>query len=220
MSAAAAATSEYAEGVACASTSRARRRHRRCDTTRVVSMRGRRSQDSNGRRYRVRQPLFERSQPTTVSSAVSAYERVSVTVHRSSRMRTMSPRRGAGTGTASPRVQSPFRYETGLFMRIRSSRIAENATTPKDVTGRKCVPPKVKTALTVGLYQSRDGGSEVGFRGIPEFNDQRMPFQHLVHDAALHALAASVDQSHLAEAGFVRGVDVLLDDRRNIAGRE
>src|SRR5688572_23573704 len=105
-------------------------------------------------------------------------------------------------------------------MRIRSSRVAENATTPKDVTGRKCVLPEAKAALTVGLYQSRDGGSEVGFRGIPEFNDQRMPFQRLLHDAALHALAASVDQSHLAEAGFLRGVDVLLDDRRNIAGRE
>jgi cytochrome c553 len=33
---------------------------------------------------------------------MSAYERVSVTVHRSSRMRTMSPRRGTGTGIASP----------------------------------------------------------------------------------------------------------------------
>lgn len=109
-------------------------------------------------------------------------------------------------------MQSPFRYETGLFMRIRSSRIAENATTPKDVTGRKCVPPKVKAALTVGLYQSRDRGSEVGFRGIPEFNDQRMPFQHLVHDAALNALATAVNQPHFGEPGLMRRVHVFLDD--------
>src|SRR5688572_4599356 len=164
MSAAAAATSEYAEGVACASTSRARRRHRRCDTTRVVSMRGRRSQDSNGRRYLVRRPLFERSQPTTVSSAVSAYERVSVTVHRSSLMRTMSPRRGAGTGTASP--------ESAVAVPSRNAPVHAH---PPAVCCGKCHDAKghdgqeMRTTegvadLRVGLYQSRDGCSEVRFR--------------------------------------------------------
>jgi len=47
-----------------------------------------------------------------------------------------------------------------------------------------------------------------------------MVFERLLDDPALHALAASVNQPHLAEAGFVCGSDVLDDHRRDIARRE
>ena len=55
---------------------------------------------------------------------------------------------------------------------------------------------------------------------VPEFDNQRMPLEHLLHDAALDAFAAAVNQAHLTEAELVRGVDVLLDDRRDVTRRE
>jgi hypothetical protein len=58
------------------------------------------------------------------------------------------------------------------------------------------------------------------FRRIPELRDERMVFQRLLNDAALHTLAASVNQPHLCQASLVRGGDVLDDDRRDIAWRE
>lgn len=39
-------------------------------------------------------------------------------------------------------------------------------------------------------------------------------------DASLNALPASVNQPYFAQSGFVRGTDVLLDDRRHIPRRE
>ena len=51
-------------------------------------------------------------------------------------------------------------------------------------------------------------------------HDQRMPFERLLHDAALHAAPAPVDQPYLPQAGRVRLVDVLIDDRRDIARRK
>jgi hypothetical protein len=47
-----------------------------------------------------------------------------------------------------------------------------------------------------------------------------MPLEHLLHDAALNAFAAAMNQADLTQAGFVRGVDVLLDDRRDLPRRE
>ena len=69
-------------------------------------------------------------------------------------------------------------------------------------------------------FQPRDGRSQVGFGGVPELDDQRMPLERLLHDAALNALAAAVNQPDLAQAGLVRGVDVFLDHRRDVARRE
>ena len=63
-------------------------------------------------------------------------------------------------------------------------------------------------------------GAEVRFRRIPELLDEGMIFQRLLDDAALNTLAASVNQAHLSEAGFVCGGDVLGDDRRDVARRE
>ena len=55
---------------------------------------------------------------------------------------------------------------------------------------------------------------------IPELDDEGMAIECLLHDAALHSLAASVNEAHFTEAGFVRGRDVLGDDRRNVAWGE
>ena len=47
-----------------------------------------------------------------------------------------------------------------------------------------------------------------------------MVLQCLLDDAALDAFAATVNQPHLAQTCFVRGGDVLGDDRRDVARRE
>ena len=43
-----------------------------------------------------------------------------------------------------------------------------------------------------------------------------MVLERVLDDAALHAFAASVNQTHFAQARFVRRGDVLLDDRRDV----
>jgi len=55
---------------------------------------------------------------------------------------------------------------------------------------------------------------------VPELRDARMAFERSLHDAALHAAAAAVNQPHFAQAGGSGGVDVLLHDRRNVPRRE
>ena len=49
-------------------------------------------------------------------------------------------------------------------------------------------------------------------RIVPEFDDARVPLERRLYDAALHAPPASVNQPHLTQTGFRRGVDVLGDD--------
>ena len=55
---------------------------------------------------------------------------------------------------------------------------------------------------------------------VPELLDQRMGFEHTLHDGALHALAASVNQTDFAQAGFVSGPDIFLDYRRDVTRGE
>ena len=55
---------------------------------------------------------------------------------------------------------------------------------------------------------------------VPELLDQRMGRKHTLHDGALHALAAAVNQPDLAQPGLVGRVDVFLDDRRDVARGE
>jgi hypothetical protein len=57
----------------------------------------------------------------------------------------------------------------------------------------------------------------MGFRRIVEALDERVPLQGGLDDAALHAGAAAVNQPHFAQAGLVRGLDVLLDDGPDVA---
>jgi hypothetical protein len=52
--------------------------------------------------------------------------------------------------------------------------------------------------------------------GVVERGDQRMPLEHLLHDAALNALAATVNEPDLTQPGGVRRRHVFLDDRRHI----
>ena len=52
--------------------------------------------------------------------------------------------------------------------------------------------------------------------GVPELLDQGMALERLLHDAALHALAAAMNQSNLAQAGSVRSGHVFLDHRRDL----
>jgi hypothetical protein len=44
-------------------------------------------------------------------------------------------------------------------------------------------------------------------RVVPELVDQWMPFERLLDDAALYALAASMDQPQFAQPRLVRGAD-------------
>jgi hypothetical protein len=60
--------------------------------------------------------------------------------------------------------------------------------------------------------ESAEGGAEVGCGVVLERFDERMAVKHVLHDAALDASAAAVNQAHLAEAGTVRRADVLVDD--------
>jgi len=53
--------------------------------------------------------------------------------------------------------------------------------------------------------------------GIPELDDERVAFEGLLNDAALHAAAAAVNQAYLAQTSFRRRVDVLLHHRFNVA---
>ena len=73
---------------------------------------------------------------------------------------------------------------------------------------------------TTSIRETGNRGTEMCLRRIPELLDERMVLERLLDDPALNTFAASVNQPHLAKAGFMRGADVLDDDRRNIARRE
>ena len=60
----------------------------------------------------------------------------------------------------------------------------------------------------------------MGRRVIKKLEHQGMPFECLLHDAALHTRAAPVDEPHLAQADGMCLVEVLFDNRRNVARRE
>lgn len=57
-------------------------------------------------------------------------------------------------------------------------------------------------------------------RVVPEGDDQFVPIEDRVHDAPLNAAAAAVDQPHFGEPAPVRRMQVLGDDRGNVARRE
>ena len=63
-----------------------------------------------------------------------------------------------------------------------------------------------------------DRGAEMRFRGVLKRADQRVALERLLDGGALNALAAPVYQAHFAQAAFMRGPDVLLDDRHDVAG--
>jgi hypothetical protein len=60
----------------------------------------------------------------------------------------------------------------------------------------------------------------MGISGVPELLDEGVPFQRLLNDAALNALAAPVNEPHLAKPRLVGGIHILFDNRLDIAGSE
>ena len=70
------------------------------------------------------------------------------------------------------------------------------------------------------VAEASDGRAQVRFRRIPELDDERVPLESILDDAALDPAAAAVDQADLTKARVVRCTDVLLDDRRDVARRE
>lgn len=68
--------------------------------------------------------------------------------------------------------------------------------------------------------QSRNGCAEMRLARIPELGHQRMLLERVLDDAALDALAAAVNQPDLAQAGGIRGPDVLVDHRSDVARME
>jgi hypothetical protein len=55
---------------------------------------------------------------------------------------------------------------------------------------------------------------------IPEFKYPRVPLERCLHDPTLNAVAAAVNEPDLLQARRCRRVDILGDNRGNIARRE
>lgn len=70
------------------------------------------------------------------------------------------------------------------------------------------------------VVQPRHRGSQVSVGGVPEFPDEGMVLEDLLHDTALHAFSAAVNEPHLAEPCRMSGGHILLDDRCDVSWRE
>jgi len=57
-------------------------------------------------------------------------------------------------------------------------------------------------------------------RIVPEFGDARMTLERGLHETALNAAPAPVDEPHLAQTGGGRRRHEFDDDRRDVARRE
>ena len=58
----------------------------------------------------------------------------------------------------------------------------------------------------------------MGVGRVEEFDHERVLLQRFLHDAALDADAAAMNQAHLAETGGVSRADVLVNHRPDIRG--
>lgn len=61
------------------------------------------------------------------------------------------------------------------------------------------------------LSQAAPGCAQMGIGVVPELDDQRVTFEHGLHDSALDPLAAAVNEPKFAEAGVVCGLKVFFD---------
>lgn len=68
--------------------------------------------------------------------------------------------------------------------------------------------------------QPGDRRAQMGFRGVPELDDQRVTIECRLHDASEDAGATPMDQTNLVKPGMTGGRDVLVDERSDIRGRE
>jgi hypothetical protein len=62
--------------------------------------------------------------------------------------------------------------------------------------------------------------AEVCIGVVPELENLRVALERGLHDPALNAAAATVDEPDLANTGGCGGVDILGDDRADVARRE
>ena len=60
----------------------------------------------------------------------------------------------------------------------------------------------------------------MGVGVVVEFGDKRVAFENGLHEAALDAAAAAVDEAQRAQPGRVRGVHIFINDRRHVPGPE
>jgi len=68
--------------------------------------------------------------------------------------------------------------------------------------------------------QPCDRGTQVSFRRVPEFVDERMRFERCVHDAALDSFATAVNETNFTMSGRVRLFYVGDDDVFHVARME
>ena len=85
-------------------------------------------------------------------------------------------------------VHAVFRAEIWMFQAERCAGVAESAMCRRRISRRICVRRRPLVA------QPGDGCAEMCLRGIPELDDQRMPIERLLHDAALDALTAQLKE--------------------------
>jgi hypothetical protein len=85
--------------------------------------------------------------------------------------------------------------------------------------GRSQNSPPI-TLIAGSCHQDGDSGAEMRLRRVEELGHERVPLERVLHDAALDALAAAVNQPHFHEpCGVCRG-HVLVDHRRDVTRLE
>src|SRR6185369_11315562 len=200
-------------GTAPASAARAALRQRSNGTTRGLDDRDPvRSIRSKARMNRARAPRFAASHPSTSRIATSSKEDSVVMRHRSPRMRTASPGRSCTCDIGAVQVHA-------LFL-AKSGRKLANQDVNVDKSGMPWTSAGCGFLDFIALAQLRDSRTEMRFGCVPECDDERVPLERLLHDAALDSLAAAVNEAHFAQSTLPSRVDVLLDDRLDVAWRE
>jgi hypothetical protein len=69
-------------------------------------------------------------------------------------------------------------------------------------------------------FQEGNSCAEMGCRIVKKLQHLRVPFERLLHDAALYPEPAAVYQAHFPKTGRVRLVDVLFDNGPDVRRRE
>jgi hypothetical protein len=68
----------------------------------------------------------------------------------------------------------------------------------------------------------QDGNSCAQMRRliVKKLQHEGVPFQGLLHDAALHPCSPAMNEPDVAQSGSVCFIQILFDDRWDVAGRE
>ena len=134
-------------------------------------------------------------------------------------------------GDAPPFAADPYGI-SGAKLRTQHARRGADAVPPLERRNRsECDAEDAESAIVgpamdrdplhvLAVAKPRHRGSKVRLRSIPEFDDERVPFEGLLHDAALHPSASSMNQADLAQPAVPCGGDVLFDNGLDVAGSE